>query len=280
MSFFRTFIEKPTSASLFSAIFAERCGDIERNIAYGSHSRHFLDIYRPVVGGAKPPIVIFFYGGSWDSGEREMYGFVGAALAASGFIAVIPDYRLFPEVVYPDYMSDAAQAYDWVDNNLATNADGRSKVFVMGHSAGAHMGALLAYDRSYLQEQTPAANLPDGFIGLSGPYSYDPITHELSKHIFVEAKSAGKVRPVHQVTKGAPPALLIHGKKDPTVEMLNAIHMRDALIEVGTPAQAVEYQNLGHIGPLLALAKPFRWRAPIYEQVKDFIRYYSDSSQT
>jgi len=275
MSFFRTFVAKPSKASLFSAIFADRPVQVERDIAYGRHSRHFLDIYRPIERVKNAPIVIFLYGGGWDSGERQMYGFVGAALAASGFIAVIPDYRLYPEVVYPGYMKDAALAYDWVVRNLAMRADGRSRIFVMGHSAGAHMGALLAYNHVYLQSQNPSLGLPDGFIGLSGPYAFDPTTHELSKHIFVEAKSAAHVQPVHQVAKGAPPALMFHGKKDPTVLWPNALQMRDALIAVGTPAEAIEYENLDHIGPLLVLAKPMRWRAPVFEQVKGFICRYS-----
>ena len=275
MSFFRTFVAKPSKASLFSAIFADRPVRVDRDIAYGAHERHFLDIYRPVKPEPGAPVVVFFYGGGWDSGARQMYGFIGAALASCGFITVIPDYRLFPEVVYPEYMSDAAQTYDWVVKNLVETAEFNVPVFVMGHSAGAHMGALLAYNPDYMHAHDETLQLPAGFVGLSGPYGFDPTTHELSKHIFVKAKSAAAVQPVYQVMEGAPPALLIHGKKDPTVLMRNAELMRNALQDVGTQAEAVEYDSLGHVGPLLALSKPMRWRTDLFELVKTFIGRHS-----
>ena len=274
MSFFRTFINNPSPGSLFSAIVSERSVLVEQDISYGSHHRHCLDVYRPKITKKtkkqNPPIIVFYYGGGWDSGDRQSYGFVGSALASRGFITVIPDYRVYPEVQYPAFMSDAAQAYDWVVTNR-TIENNKPQIFVMGHSAGAHIGALLTYDRQHLRANNKELPKPDGFIGLSGPYGFDPTQHQRSKHIFQSVKTASEVQPVMQVKKGAPPALLIHGGKDTTVLTLNALRMRDALREVGTSAEAIEIKNLGHIGPILALSKPYRLLSPVLHLVTEFI---------
>ncbi len=269
MLFLRTFVSKPSKETLFSALFAERSVNVERDVAYCDHPRHRLDIYHPLTAAPAAPVVVFFYGGGWDSGAREFYGFVGAALAARGIVAVIPDYRLYPEIRYPGYMSDAASAYHWVRENLTT---GDAPVFISGHSAGAHIGALLCYDRSYLKAIGSTVPAPRGFIGFSGPYGYDPTTHPRSRHIFTDAENAAKVQPVNQVRENAPPALLMHGAKDTIVKTLNAFSMRDRLNEAGSHARAIEFENIGHTGLILALSKPFRYRAPVLKMTTEFVR--------
>jgi len=275
MSFFKTFLAKPSKGSLFSALVADRPVNVERDIAYGNHSRHRLDVYRPVVKTRKTPIVVFLYGGGWDSGEKEFYGFVGSAFASIGCIAVIPDYRLYPEVRYPEFMKDATHSYNWAVQNLTKGEPAHSPVFISGHSAGAHIGALLCYDPQYLDTLHPKVPSPQGFIGLSGPYGFDPTTHHRSRHIFVDAQNAAQVQPVNQVRKGAPPAILMHGAKDTTVKTQNAYRMRDRLSEAGSYAHAIEYEGIGHTGLVLTLARLSRHRASVLERIAEFINSQS-----
>ena len=89
--------------------------------------------------------MIFFYGGSWDTGSKNDYLFVAQALAASGYTVVIPDYRLYPAVRFPAFVDDGARAVRWTADRVGTD-----KVFVMGHSAGAHIALMLAANTPYL----------------------------------------------------------------------------------------------------------------------------------
>jgi acetyl esterase/lipase len=113
-------------------------------VAYGPLARHQLDIYRPA--SAPPaggwPVVVFFYGGSWNRGERADYRFVGEALASRGVLTLIADYRLYPEVRYPDFLTDCAQALAYGLHEAAALGGNPRRVFVMGHSAGGYNAAM------------------------------------------------------------------------------------------------------------------------------------------
>ncbi len=269
MSYFRALLSRPSAASLLSALTAERSPAVQRNVAYGTHPRHRLDLYRPEREGPSAPIIMFLYGGGWQSGARQMYGFVGAALAARGIATVVPDYRLYPEVRYPDYMADAARAAVWVQQNVQGDPS-NSPLIVMGHSAGAHMGALLTYDPSYLANTGAEAGLIAGFFGLSGPYAYDPTTHELSSHIFVNAQNAAQVQPIMHVSVPAPPALLMHGAEDTTVSVRNTRLMGTEISRAGSHAKIVEFDQAGHVSLIVALSKIYRFQLPVLEHIVEF----------
>jgi acetyl esterase/lipase len=255
---------------LFSTLFAEGGVSVETGIAYGPEPRHRLDIYRPQGAGASGPIAIFIYGGSWRTGERATFAFVGAALARRGITTVIPDYRLFPQTAFPGFVEDAARAYAWTYRNLA-RAAGRPIVLV-GHSAGAHIAALLALDTHYLAAQGEAVARPAAFIGLAGPYAFDPTTWPTTRDIFAAAPNADTARPVAFANAGAPPSLLMHGLADKVVKLYNLHDLADALRAKGASAEIDEFAGIGHLGILLAMAWPFRWRAPVLDKTVDFIR--------
>jgi acetyl esterase/lipase len=271
----KTFLDKPSAASLLSVVTAELGVTVEGDVPYGPLERHRADIYRSPACTDEGPIVLFIYGGGWESGERSFYGFVGAAFAASGATTVIPDYRVYPEVRYPGFQEDAAAAYRLAVEKLSCNANTARPIFVVGHSAGAHIGALLCFDTSFLESAGEPLSRPAGFIGLSGPYAYDPTTHERSAHIFATADHADQVRPVAHVRIGAPPALMMHGARDTVVMMANASKLAEALRAVGTAAEAIEFENMSHTNLVLALARPLRWRAPVLSKALAFIRDHS-----
>jgi acetyl esterase/lipase len=256
-----------SAGQLYSALTSERGIATEPGIAYGPHARHKLDIYRADPALEKSPVVVFYYGGGWTDGDRATYKFVGTALAKRGITTIIPDYRVHPEVTFPAFIDDAAKAYGWVAANF-----GKRPIIVAGHSAGGHTAAMLAFDRSYLKRHAPAAPRPVAVIGMAGPYAFDPTIWPTTKAIFAPALGQpDRARPVSFVRFGAPQALLIHGSADTTVKLFNTRDLAAALGKAGTPVKVIEYPNIGHVGLVVAISKPFRWRAPVLDDVVAFV---------
>lgn len=258
--------------SIYSVLVAEGGVATERGVGYGPHARHRLDIYRQEQGADDGPIVLFLYGGGWRNGHRSTYGFVGAALASRGITTVIPDYRLYPEVRFPAFVEDAALAYRWIVRNLAGTGEGSRPVVLVGHSAGAHSAALLALDRSYLEGAGAVVAPPAGLVGLAGPYAFDPTTWKTTKAIFAGAARADATRPISFARQDAPPALLMHGLDDRVVRLRNMQSLARDLRQAGAPVRSLEFDGIGHIGLILAISRPFRWRAPVLEETLRFIR--------
>lgn len=265
----------PSLQSALAGLFAERSGPVERGIAYGAHVRQRLDVYYPETASARSsgPIVIFIYGGSWRMGSRGLYAFFGAALAKQGITTVIPDYRLYPEVRFPAFVEDAALAYRWTAETIARTPDGRNRPIVLaGHSAGAHIAALLAFDARYIAAAREDLPKPAGLVGLAGPYAFNPVTWPATAPIFASARSPDEARPVARVGAGAPPALLLHGLDDDIVKLWNAKELAKALRAQGTPVRVVELHGIGHFGIVLAIAGPLRWRGPVLDETVAFVR--------
>jgi acetyl esterase/lipase len=252
----------------------------EQAIAYGAAARQRLDLYRPDDDGrGARPVVVFFYGGSWQFGNRGDYRFVGQALAARGMLAVIPDYRVYPEARFPTFIEDGAAAVAWVHANAARFGGDPEQIYLMGHSAGAHIAAMLALDNAYLA----AAGLGDaalaGLIGLAGPYDFLPLTDPTLQEVFAVPDLA-VTQPVNQVTPAAPPAFLATGEDDVTVRPRNTLHLAQALERVGTPVEQRRYASIGHVGIVLALAAPFRWLAPVLDDVARFVGAAGDTASS
>ena len=247
---------------------------VEGTVAYGEGARQKLDILTPKDFGnaATRPVVIFLYGGGWTAGGRQDYRFAGAALVKLGYVAVIPDYRLYPEVKFPVFMDDAAQALAWVHANIYRYGGDPQKIFVMGHSAGGHMAALLALDPTY----TRAAGLPDnaikGMIGLAGPYAMVPSQVDNVRDVFAGTPDEESARPVHFANTSAPPMLLLYGLDDKTVARQNAPQLADILRRAGRDVTVKEYPDVGHPGIVLALSPLFARRAPVLTDTQAFIR--------
>ncbi len=268
--------------ALLSTLVSESGIERQEGVAYGPSPRHRLDVYRGAGhrGGTRgadnpQPIVVFFYGGSWKKGDRSIYQFVGSALAARGITTVIPDYRLFPDVKFPAFVEDAALAYRWAADNLATAC---TPVIVAGHSAGAHIAALLALDPSYRASAAPGRPAPAAWIGLAGPYAFDPTTWSSTRDIFIGV-SASLTRPVAFVTPQSPPALVMHGRDDSVVRMFNLRDLATAYRAAGVPIETRELDGIAHMGIVLALARPFRWRAPVLDDMVRFIERQAESSR-
>ena len=246
-----------------------RTGDL----AYGDLARQKLDVYVPVNGssGAKP-VVVFFYGGSWESGDKADYRFAAEALTARGFVAVVPDYRLYPEVLFPDFLDDAAKAARWVKENIARYGGDPRRVFLMGHSAGAHIAAMLTLDGQYLAKVNLSPKDFRGMIGLAGPYDFLPLKKQTLKTIFGPEEGRWRSQPINYVSGNNPPLLLLVGKKDTLVSPGNTERLAAKVESKGGPVKMVEYADYGHTEMVLKLAAPLRGDGVVLDTVAEFIR--------
>lgn len=244
--------------------------------AFGSASAQKLDVLIPkdVIAGERRPVVLFFYGGSWKEGSRAQYRFVGEALTSKGFIAVIADYRHFPDVKFPAFQTDAALALRWTVDHIAKYNGNPDAIFVMGHSAGAHMGALLTVDPTYARAAGVNDGTIKGFIGLAGPYAMVPSQVNSIRDVFSGLSDENVARPVHFVTVAGPkppPMLLLYGLDDKTVGRANAPEFAARVKSAGGEAAIIEYSDITHPGIVLALARYFRGRAPVLEDAAAFV---------
>lgn len=238
-----------------------------RNISYGSDDRNKYDLYLPADEAADTPIILFFYGGSWENGKRADFRFVGNALADAGIIAAIPDYRVYPEVVFPAFVQDAARAFAAVHRRFGSSRP----VFVMGHSAGAHIAALLVLDPRYLR-QVGLDNCNDvaGLIGLAGPYDFLPLPYPRLAKIFPQA-TRSESQPVAFTSGQKPPALLLHGSNDVVVEPVDTEILSAKLEAAGNDTTTKFYDSVSHAAILGALSPVLTSVAPTKADLQKFV---------
>lgn len=242
------------------------------NVRYGAKSHQKLNLYRPEIGQQPYATVVFFYGGRWRSGSKNDYRFIAQALAENGIATVLPDYGLYPQYNFPDFMADAAKAVAWTYAHAKEYQLNKSQIYLMGHSAGAQIAAMLSLDRQYLARENIRTQQLAGLIGLAGPYDFYPFTDSDVKQVFASVKDKQQTQPIHYVGPHAPPMLLLSGLQDTTVRVKNSRHLAARQIAQGGKVQTRYYPKLAHVGILLSLAKSFRTMAPVLEDSVTFIR--------
>jgi acetyl esterase/lipase len=244
-------------------------------LAYGADPRQRLDIYTPAESVGPAPVLVFFYGGSWKSGNRGYYRFVGEAFAARGYVVVVPDYRLYPQVRFPAFVEDGALALKWVEQNASGFGGDSSRIILAGHSAGAHLAALLMFDQRYLAAVQFERHQILGFAGLAGPYAFNPLAYESTRPVFSTVGDPDQARPITFVDGSAPPVLLMHGERDDTVEMINAQKLASRVEKAGGEARFTLYPRRTHVGLILSLAAPFRGRDSVHADMLAFMNTLS-----
>jgi acetyl esterase/lipase len=262
--------------TLVNALAPESSFQVSRDLAYGAYERQRLDVYTPTPAQEARPVVVFFYGGRWSGGSKQDYLFVAEALAAKGMVVVVPDYRVYPQVRFPAFVEDAAEAVAWVHRHVAEYGGDPQDLFVMGHSAGAHIAALLALDERYLKAVGGSPAWLDGMIGLAGPYDFLPLTADDLKAIFGPPAKYPVSQPINFVDDQHPPLLLLHGGDDSTVKPANTTSLAEKVREEGGSVRTVIYDKLSHVSLVGALSRPFRFLAPVLEEVVGFVRRHSD----
>lgn len=240
------------------------------DIRYGLENRHTLDLYLPQSGASEAPLVVFFFGGGWDDGDKKNYEFVAASLTQHGLVVVIPNYRLYPDVTFPAFVEDGAQAVGWAIRNATQHGADPRRVYLMGHSAGAHIAALLATDSRYLRSAAGDHPPLAGLIGLSGPYDFLPIESGYLLDVF-PAETRDDSQPINFVTAQTPPALLIHGDDDRLVAPGNSQRFAARLQAAGAPVTLKTYEDIGHVAVAMSLAPPLDFIADTLPDTVSFI---------
>lgn len=264
-----------TSVAFLIANSATLTGVYQRSTghSYGPESRQKLDIYTPQTDGkaaSNRPVVVFFYGGSWTDGNRGLYRFVGAALAERGFVTVLPDYRLYPQVKFPQFLDDGALAVAWVQKHAQEFGGDPRRMVLMGHSAGGHEAAFLAYDGALLEKAGARPDWIIGLVGLSGPYALEPNSRTLNT-IFANPYTEADWQPVRFVTPRSPPTLLVHGTDDNMVSIRHAEKLRDVLQANHVRVETEFYPGKGHADTVAGMSVPARGRAPVLDQSVRFM---------
>jgi acetyl esterase/lipase len=243
---------------------------VARDFPYGPHRKQTLDIYAPRDGAGPFPVIFFVYGGSWTMGDRRFYEFAGRALAAAGYVVVIADYRLVPEVEYPTFLEDCGLGFAWTAEHIGQYRGDAARIVLMGHSAGAYNAVMLMLAPGFLAPH--AASRVKAFVGLSGPYDFYPFDVPVSLRAFGAVSDLRSTQPINLTRPGLPPALLMHGDADTLVQPRNTVVLAARLRDAGTTVVETRYPRLGHGGTLLALGFYGRRKAPVLSDVVAFLR--------
>lgn len=253
---------------------------VSKDILYGDKPLQDLDIYypKPLAQAMKAesaidksyPMVVFVHGGSWETGSKEEYAFVGQSLAQAGYVTAVINYRKAPENVYPDYVKDAAQAIAWsYDNAKSFHAD-PNRLAVIGHSAGAFNAVAAVANEDFLAPYGMKPKDLGAVIGIAGPYSYDFRQYD-SATAFGANATPDEVMPDRQIKGEQPPYLLLTAEKDKVVHITNAIKMTEALKAAGVNVETGEIKGASHATSIGAMAPPLRWVNDVRAQVLTYL---------
>ena len=267
------FVVACSPVRLLNGVVPTNGAQARRDIAYGSSPRQRMDLYEPASASEVPaPVVIFFYGGSWQGGEKSDYLFVADALTSKGFIAIIADYRVYPEVKFPAFVEDGALVVRWARDHVGDWRGDPSRIYVMGHSAGAHIAALLALDPRYLSAVGLDRSVIRAMVGLAGPYDFLPFHSETLRTLFGPPDGWAQTQPINFVDGKEPPMLLQSGSWDTTVGPGNSERLIAKICEHGGSARAIFYRGIGHRTLIAAFARPLRRFTPVLDDAAEFMR--------
>ena len=242
------------------------------DVAFGTTGQT-LDIWAPAGPASAPrPVLVFFHGGGWVHGDRRAYDFAARAFAKAGFVVVVPDYRKVPQVRFPAFLQDGAQAVHWTRDNIRRFGGDPGRLAVAGHSAGGYTVAMLALDRRWLQAEGVDPAIIRAGIGMCGPYDFYPFTKRRSIDAMAGVRDGPMTQPIHFARADAPPLLLLSAGKDVQVGAHNAINLAARLKALGAPVSHRDYPGLSHENVVMALSVPFRGKAPVLADSVSFLR--------
>jgi acetyl esterase/lipase len=258
-----------STASILNATIPSSGYAVHKDIAYDKDPRQKLDIYVPD-HAKNAPVIVFFYGGSWRMGSKDDYLFLGQAFASKGFITVIADYRLYPQVHFPQFVEDGASAFHWVHQHIASYHGNKNAVFLAGHSAGGFIAMMLTADTHYLKQAGANISWVKGTIGIAGPYDFLPFTDPKIAAVFSNTKDAD-TQPINYMNGIRPPIFLATGEDDTDVKPSNTIRLTTRLKQLNSPVETHFYPDTGHIGIILSLAHRFRHKSPLLDDIARFV---------
>jgi acetyl esterase/lipase len=224
-------------------------------VPFSDRSDVTLDLFSPEEGDGHP-VLIFVHGGGWNSYDKELFTPVAMQLLPQEMVVVIPDYTLYPDATYRQMAREVADATAWVLENIHDYGGDPNRVYLSGHSAGAHLSGLVAYDSTWLAETGHSPEELRGWIGLSGVY--DVAAHEAQRRarglespimtaVMEGPGNFASASPISYASGfGAGRAALIHGAADETVPLAESERMDAALEQAGFRSQLIVYPEAGH----------------------------------
>lgn len=244
----------------------------DSGVAFGTTGQK-LDVWRPdgVAAGDARPVLIFYYGGGWAQGDRRAYAFAARAYAKAGYVVVVPDYRKVPDVRFPSFVEDGAQAVKWTRDHVAEFGGDPQRIAVAGHSAGAYIAVMLALDRRWLRAEGVDPAIIKAAVGLCGPYDFYPFDKKRSIDAMAGVADPATTQPINFARADAPPMLLVTATEDKQVRPYNAYNLARKLKAAGAPVEFRNYAGLSHEDVAMALSKPFRSKAPVLSDSVSFL---------
>ena len=243
---------------------------VRRDLAYGPDASHKLDLYIPDGLTAPAPMLLFWYGGSWQSGTKNIYRAFGQAFASHGIVTAVADYRLYPHVKYPGFIEDGALVARFLIDRAAEFGGDARRLFLSGHSAGAYIAAMLGVNGVYLKAAGLEPSAIRGIIGIAGPYDFLPLYDPALIDMFGGAREMA-TQPIKYAGNTAPPMLLAHGSADTTVGAGNSKRMAQRLLTAGNVVQVKLYEGVSHLGIVISLAHGFRTQTTLHADMLAFI---------
>lgn len=284
------------SARADTSLSALGAPQVRTDIPYGSGSplyadpQRSLDLYLPgraplaakapaASAEAAPPLFVYIHGGAWVSGDKRQYADVGEALARRGVLVAVINYRLSGEggVRHPAHAQDAAAAVSWLRKHATELGFDKSRIFVGGHSAGAHIAALLAYDPSLLAAVGERPDMIRGYIGLEGIYDLPELVRRFPSYRvdFLQVAFGGDetgwraASPQHLNIAHRRPWLLVHSQHDELVDVEQSRRFKGALDAKSVPVQWLLLSRGSHFGVIRELTRP---DSPLTLRLLDFMR--------
>ena len=248
---------------------------VVRNLSFGSNYGSKLDLYYPKKSDKPSPVIVFFHGGKWMNGKKQDYRFVADAFTKKGYIVIIPDYVKYPITKFPTWQEDGAKAVVWAYNNVKTYNGDKNNLFVMGHSAGAHIGALLIANNEYLLKQKASRSYIKAFVGIAGPYNFTPDDKDL-EDMFGPKENYPNMQVSTYIDGKQPPMLLLWGEKDKDVGKSNLDKLENTLKQKGGEYEIKTYPNIDHIDIITALSPLKQNLAPVLKDIDSFLRARAD----
>lgn len=267
------FLAACTPARFLDTVFPDDGGTtLIKDVSFGDNPRQKLDVYGPPGGPLDAPVALFVYGGGWNSGSRKEYQWAGKMLAAQGFVTVVADYRLTPEVRFPAFIEDVAAAVRWAVDHAPEHGGDPSRIVLVGHSAGAYNAAMVALDPRYLKAVGVDRKRIKAFAGLAGPYYFPNLDGPILSKTFAGAPDDKIYQTLDYAGPGSPAAFLVAGDADKTVRPRNTERLAEALRKAGVEVESHIYPGQSHADVLLNLSRAFRGRSPEYGQLIGFLR--------
>jgi acetyl esterase/lipase len=245
---------------------------LKSDVTYGPDARNTMDVYVPTEGQGPWPVIVFVHGGSWSSGNKTPYEFVGRGLAAQNYLTLVINYRLHPQDQFPAFVEDTALAIDWATRHAGEYGGDPKHVFAMGHSAGGYNVALALLDKRYLAKLGTNVSAIKAAAILAAPLDFLPLDSPITIDVFGKVPNLTETQPISFVRKDVPPFLFLHGEDDTTCLPKNSINMDKALRAAAGSSTLKVYSGMSHISILGDLAKPTRGRSTTFADVIAFFR--------